>query len=814
MFNLRLKEYREHPVRLSDYLPWALLVAPGIVQTKTGALMRTLAYQGRDAGTFGPDERVVLHRQLGAALRSLGEGLSLHIEVARIPCDAYLSAASGPPVVRLVDGIRRDNFLQSGQLFTNAYYLTLTYQPGARASARLLERLSRVFGGLFSGGIDADLEDARKQEREALDHFTRLTREFFSRCAPLFARAEWLDDDGMLTYLHSTISTHRHPIHTPTTPMYLDSVLPDVPAELGLEGMLGEHHLRVVSIKGYPTSTSPGILDVLASCPFELRFVTRYLALGQEEAIREVGKVTNLLTMQKEKVLTSLVNKDPDRPRNDAAIEGARDTQAFQTLLQQQHIAAGYHSASIVLWHRDHATCEAQAEHVMGCLRRAGFACVDESANLRAAWLATHPGNVWSNPRRAIVSSANLSHLLPITASWSGRARSNHIGEAPHVYARGKDGSPFHLNLNVKDVGHTTIIGPTGAGKSTLLCLLVLQWLKYRGAQAFIFDKGRSSRAITLAGEGQFLELSLERPEVTFQPLRRIDEPGEFEFALQWLEELCTLEGMVIDVARREALRLGLRSLISSPPEMRTLTSLSLMLQEKALRLALSPYMGEGAYAPLWDNASERFGVSSLTSIEMGALMETSERQVALTLRYLFHRLEQRFDGSPTLLVLDEAWLYLSHPIFAPRLVQWLRELRKKRVYVVFATQNLTDVLSGGELAATLIQNCPTQILLPNPSASSPSVKKGYQSLGLTEGEVDLLATATPKRDYLFRNTEGTRLFTLALSALELALVGASSPDDHKRIDALLNQQPRSSRSFAHNYLRAAGFPSASEVLP
>ena len=815
MFGLDLTEYQEPGVRLADYLPWALLAGRGVVQNKTGALMRVLRYRGHPSSSRLPAEQVAAHAQFNRALQSLGAGWALHCEAQRVPCDEYVRPARGPALARTIDGIREHNFIESGALFETRFYLTLTWTPERARGARLLERMLGLFGGLFEGGHQ--VADEQRQRAEALEHFLSTTRQFLDRCGPLFRQARWLGDDEVLTYLHSTISTKRHRITTPSVPMYLDAVLADEAVELGLEGRVGEHHLRVISVKGYPNRTHPDFLRALQTCPFPLRFVTRFLALGHERAQRELAKYENLFFSQQDRLASSLFGHSGG-PKNQAALEASAQVGQVKKRLDQGHIAAGYHSASVVVWDRDYEVCRTHAEHLLGILRQLGFACTDEGPNLKAAWLGTHPGNVWANPRRALVSSKNLAHLMPTTAVWTGRARSTHIGRAPHIYAFGQDGAPFRLHLNVGDVGHTMVLGPTGAGKSVLLGMLQMQWLKYPNAQVFVFDKGRSARAATLAVGGQFLELDVDSGELAFQPFRHVDRPGEAAWAVQWCEEICALEGLEVDATRRAELRRVIHeSMVTSPPHMRTMTTLYMGLQLPELAEVFAPFASgsdqPSPWAEIWDHDQERLRLSDWTTVEMAPLMDAAPRLIAMTLRYLFHRLEQRFEGRPTLLVLDEAWVFLSNPIFAERLSQWLRELRKRNVYVVFATQNLTDALDS-EIAPTLLQNCATQILLPNPKALHPQVRQAYQKLGLSEGTITQLGHARPKREYLLWNAEGERLFELGLSELELAVVGASSPADHARIDRALEHARGSSRSFAHHYLRLSGFGTYADQMP
>jgi type IV secretion system protein VirB4 len=171
--------------------------------------------------------------------------------------------------------------------------------------------------------------------------------------------------------------------------------------------------------------------------------------------------------------------------------------------------------------------------------------------------------------------------------------------------------------------------------------------------------------------------------------------------------------------------------------------------------------------------------------IEMGALMGMGPAVVIPALEYLFHRVEQQFDGRPTLMVVDEAWLFLSHPTFAGRLQAWLKTLRKKNVYVVFATQEVADATSKPELLSTILSACHTKIFLPDEEALSPAMTEAYQRIGLSVAEIQILSKAQKKRDYYYRSVKGRRLFRLDLGPAALALVGMSSEADHRFLDEM-----------------------------
>jgi type IV secretion system protein VirB4 len=179
-------------------------------------------------------------------------------------------------------------------------------------------------------------------------------------------------------------------------------------------------------------------------------------------------------------------------------------------------------------------------------------------------------------------------------------------------------------------------------------------------------------------------------------------------------------------------------------------------------------------------------------------------------LTYLFHRLEERFDGSPTLLMLDEAWLFLDNPLFAARIREWLKVLRKKNVAVVFATQSLADI-AGSSIAPAIIESCPQRIFLPNDRAVEPQARAAYERFGLNDRQVELIARATPKRDYYLQSRRGNRLFDLGLGRIALAFCGASDPAAQRRIDRILAEE--GANDFARRWLEECGLGWAAAAL-
>src|SRR5581483_11099071 len=259
----------------------------------------------------------------------------------------------------------------------------------------------------------------------------------------------------------------------------------------------------------------------------------------------------------------------------------------------------------------------------------------------------------------------------------------------------------------------------------------------------------------------------------------------------------------------KDAIWTALQSLASAPASERTLTGLAVLVQSNTLSQALHPYTRECPYGRLLDGGADTLALGDVVHFEMDGLMQVKPL-VLPVLTYLFHRLEARFDGRPTLLVLDEAWVFLDDPLFAARIREWLKTLRKKNVAVVFATQSLADI-ERSSIAPALLESCPTRIFLPNDRAIEPQAATVYERFGLNQRQIEIIARAAPKRDYYAQTARGNRQFELGLGPIALALTAAGSPDDQRLIDR--HAGAAGPGAFAIAFLRAKGLAWAAELL-
>jgi type IV secretion system protein VirB4 len=806
---LTLAEYRRTADRLADHLPWAALVAPGVVLNKDGSFQRTLRFRGPDLESATEAELVGACARANNVLRRFDSGWALFFEADRIEALGYPDARFPDPASWLVDEERRAAFDgRHGQHFESRYHLTLLYLPPADQVARAERAL-----------MERDTPETGRDWRQELAGFVAETDRVLDLLSGFMPEVRALDDAETLTYLHGTVSTRRHPVAVPETPLYLDAVLVDTPLSGGIEPMLGERHLRTLTIFGFPNLTRPGILDALNHQDFAYRWVTRFLALDKTEAGKTLTRIRRQWFNKRKSIavlLREVIHNEPVQLLDSDADNKVADADLALQALGGDHVAFGYLTTTITVSDTDRHRADEKVRAVERIVNGLGFTCLRESVNAVEAWLGSLPGHVYANVRQPLVHTLNLAHLMPLSSVWAGPARNAHLDGPPLLYAETSGSTPFRLSTHVDDVGHMLIVGPTGAGKSVLLAMLALQFRRYAGAQVYIFDKGYSARAAVLAMGGEHHALGSDG-SLAFQPLRGIDDPAERSWAAEWIGALLAHEKVVVTPEVKEAVWSTLTSLASAPVEERTLTGLSVLLQSNALKAALMPYTLDGPFGRLLDAAENRLALADVQCFETEELM--SQAGVVLpVLTYLFHRLEERFaslsetgeKGRPTLLILDEAWVYLDNPVFAARIREWLKVLRKKNVAVVFATQSLADI-AGSAIAPAIVESCPQRIFLPNDRAIEPQARAAYERFGLNERQVELIARATPKRHYYLQSRRGNRLFELGLGPIALALCGASDPASQTLIDQVLAEH--GAEGLAAAFLEARGLDWAAALL-
>ena len=784
---LNLSEFRTKAKSFADLLNYAALVDDGIILNKDGSLMAVWEYRGEDLDSASPEELAPLSSRINSVFARFGSGWMVHVDAIRGAATSYAPPGGFPDrTTSLIDDARRAHYESSGRHFETRYLLSLTYlsPPDAeeRASGYIIgEDAPDAHAGSNALSTFKNAVVTIEDGLSSILWIRRLSRQ------PSVGIAH----DELLSYLNATITGDNHTITRPAIPMYLDHLLGSQDFYGDLRPRIGGKHIRPISIVGYPHQSHPGMLDFLHRLPLAYRWSSRFIFIDPTVAEKHIASYEKKW-FGRRKSLRSLMAEQAGAapgPVNAHADEMASDAQNALAEASSGVVKFGYFTSVVIVMDEDPHAADLAAREVIKVINNAGFNARLEDVNAVEAYLGSLPGHAYANVRRPLMHSLNVADILPMTAIWSGP----HTHPCPYyppnspplAYVNASGGTPFRLSLHVDDVGHTLVLGPTGSGKSTLLGFLMAQHFRYPCAQVFAFDKGLSSFILCAACGGEHYDIAGDRGELSFYPLAKIHNAGERMWAAEWLETLVTLQGLDVRPAHRKAFLKALDLVAQS--DRRTLTDLTGSLQDVDLRDALAHYTLAGAMGSLLDADHDGLGLSNFQVFEIDSLLSLGAKNVVPVLLYLFHRIEQRLKGQPTLVVLDEAWLLLTNALFEEKIRDWLKTLRKANAAVIFATHSPTDILSS-RIASAIVESCPTKIFLPNPEAASPALASTYSALGLTSRQIDIIANSFPMHHYYYSSPQGRRLFDLDLDDICLSFVGAGSKDDIRAVRSLRDQ--------------------------
>lgn len=809
-----LNEFRKTIKSLPDVLPWAGLVDDGIVLTKSGGFLAAFEVRGPDLDSATHEELVAVASRINAALR-LTDGWAVYMDATRRP--AALSATEGYYPDRTTALLAQARTLaREGESagFETRHVLSVLWHPDPDAAGKA-EALF-VEGGEQSGVELRNLQRFKSALTEIQDRFSGVIK---IRRLTDRVREDGSLESPLLAYLQECVTLEpREKFVVPEVPMYLDAYLGRRGVAVGFEPKIGDKTVIAIAITGMPAASHPGILDFLGRLPVEFRWSNRFIFLGQRQA-DAVIKGYRSKWAQKRYSLMNLLRQANGGQASHSNLDAEammQDAVEAEGVNSSGVVRFGYWTSVILVAHNDAQTARDAARAIVKEINNRGFDAAIEDVNAMEAYIGSMPGNTYANVRRPVIHTLNLAHFLPFTGVWPGPARHPcpfyPKGSGPLLLTKTDGSTPYRLVLHAGDLGHTAIVGPTGSGKSTLLATLAAAQFQYKGAQVFAFDKGYSMQTLVLSCGGEHYDIAGEDSELAFCPLQQIDSDAERSWAAEWLETLCELQGVSVTPAQRKELYRSVVQLAEQTAGFegrhRTLTDYITVLQDAALREALEFYTLRGPAGSLLDAESDGLAEAHFQVFELEHLMQRGEKIVIPVLTYLFHRLEAQFDGSPTLLMLDEAWLMLGHPVFREKIREWLKVLRKANVAVIFATQSLSD-MTRSEIADVVFESCPSKILLANPEALTEAVMPFYRNIGLNKRQIEIIATMTPKRQYYHIHPDGRRIFELGLTAEELAFVGVSDKPSIKRVKELLKSDPE---SWPAAWLREKGLTDAAQA--
>lgn len=811
-----LKEYRSHLKGLPDLLNWGAMIDKGVMLNKDGSFTTAFYFRGNDLGSSTQEELTALSAHANAALVKLGTGWLINVDSIRIQANTYPDASRSffpDPTTFLIEAERRAQHETEGAHFDNIYAMALTYQ----VPPELQSRVAAVF-------VDDDTMTAKTNK--ALN-YTALLARYKDTVADVVGsfsaglQLRQMDSDELLTYLHSSLTGLTHQVKMPRVPMYLDSVLGSKDFYTGLAPRIGNKHIRVVTLFGFPGDTTPGILDRLNRLPFEYRWSTRFIPLDPRDAEKRLN-VFRRNWFQKRHGLLGLIKGAAGGGEqtwaNGDAVKMAVDADTAVNENSEGAVRYGYYTSVLVIMSDSPREADDNAREVAKLLGNSAFPSFIEDMNAVEAFIGSLPAHGFQNVRRPLIHTLNLADMLPLTAIWSGHEKHPcpfyPKDSPPLLYGATNGATPFRLSLHVGDLGHFAIFGPPGAGKSTLLNLLMAQHFRYPGAQVFGFDFGYSMFTLCEASGGVHYDIASDDSRIGFCPLAQLDTPADRSWAAEFIELLVTLrlpDGQGLSVAQMNEIARAIESLAKDTKHSkdRTITHFLGTVQDNAIKEALKLYtVGSGAIGDMLDAEEDALAANGNTSrffiFEMSHLFNLGDRGIIPVMMHIFRQIEKRVAKSiPTLIPIDEAFRSFGHPLAIARLNKWLELMRKENAAVGFATQNIDTVLKSA-IGSSILQTVATKFLLPNAEATTTNVAPLYRNIGLNDRQIENLAFARPKRDYYVMNQDGRRMFDLGLGQVALAFVGVSGKEDAAKLRDL---QALNGDGWVYQWLIERGVP-------
>lgn len=786
-----LKKHRTQAAGLADLLNYAAVVDDGVIVGKNGSFMAAWLYQGEDNANTTDEARAMVSFRINQALSAMGNSWIVHVDAVRRSAPGYTERAYShfPDAISLaVDEERRQLFESLETLYEGYFVITITWYPQMISQKRFVALMFDDEGGLLS---------QKAKTYQLIEEFKQACRNFESRLSSALHlqrlgaekkidnRGNTVTQDNFLRHLQFCVTGLNHPVNLPKTPIYLDALIGGQELISGITPKIGRKFIQCVAIEGFPLESYPGILTALTQLPVEYRWSSRFIFMDNHEAVAHFTKYRKKWKQKVRGFFDQVFNTHSGVIDEDA-LNMVSDAQAAIAETNSGMVGQGYYTSVVVLMDEDRTQVEKATLVIEKNINALGFTARTETMNTLEAFLGSLPGHGVENIRRPLINTLNLADLLPTSSIWTGENKAPcplfPPLSPPLMHCVTSGNTPFRLNLHVRDLGHGIMFGPTRSGKSTHLGLIALSWRRYKEARIYSFDKGLSMYPTCKATGGEHYIIADKDSRLAFAPLQFLSTKADRAWAMEWIDTILALNGLNTTPAQRNEIGHAIISMHQSGSK--TLSEFVMIIQDEPIRETLKQYTIDGLMGHLLDAESDGLGLSSFMTFEIEHLMGLGEKFALPVLLYLFRRIETSLDGRPTLILLDEAWLMLAHPVFKNKIAEWLDSMAKKNCVVFMATQHLSHAAGSGILDI-IVESTATKIFLPNLYARDPETRLIYERMGLNPRQIDIIAAARPKRDYYYVSEKGQRLYQLALGPLALAFVGATDPDSIERMKQL-----------------------------
>jgi type IV secretion system protein VirB4 len=745
--------YAKNEVPESQFIPYEGHFDSNVVITKNEELVLVIKLEGFSFETADDEDLDIRKNVRNTLFKSIGSGsVALWFHTIRRRITAHIGGEFETKFSEILNEQWVEKHSDSVS-FKNELYITIVNRVDKTGAAA---NISDIFGSLAKKAdkemVKSEIRNRAKELHEMGDRVVGSLRDYKPRLLGIRETqkghfSEVMEFLGMLvngaqhTPMLVPFSDASH--YLPTCRKYFGNGAVEIRTPKG-ESRFG----AIVSVQEYAPTTYAGVLDVYLQLPFELIITQSFLFINRHAA---VSKMTN----QQRRMASA----------GDKAVSQMLEITEAMDMTSGGHIGFGEHHMTVLALTDDFDSLDKAVSLCYGKLVDAGINPVREKLNFQASYWGQLPGNFDMIARGSTINTLNLSGFASLHNYPTGQKDGNHWGDAVTLFDT-TSGTPFYFNFHVRDVGHTTIIGPTGAGKTVTMNFLMAQAQKYN-PRMFFFDKDRGAEIFIRAIGGVYAVIK-PMGQSDFNPLQLSNNQENRTFVAEWLRTLVlTTHNVPLTPEENDLIGYSVSGNYKMPPEKRRLRNIIPFLGLEgpgSLASRMKIWHGQETHAGLFDNKRDSldFTKARVFGFEMAKVLSDGI-SLGPVLLYLFHKINISLDGTPTIIVLDEAWALIDNEIFAPKIKDWLKVLRKLNAFVIFATQSVEDV-SKSTISDTLVQQTATQIFLPN-AKGTVEYKNTFM---LSDREFQLIKTTDPgSRFFLVKQGDDVVVARIDLSGMD-----------------------------------------------
>lgn len=841
----------------AELLPYMTLITDGVVVCKDSGLLATFEIQGKDLDSISDAEISVLLGHIETAFYPLRIApWKVWFTLKRFQTDAYPGgfedAPDAPMIAHMLDQNHKEYFSMQASYATKAYVSFYLASGVSNSSNSFMDRITMFIkrtgmmlsdgGGILSSvwtGLRAAFSSRyafaykAHELQSAIEEFEKT----ISGCTSILqglglTRLKGPEFLGFLRSMSSGYANPDQPVKiNEDWDWFLDSLLPDSRMDVGTDTIrLGDNLVSALSIKEWPGNTDPDLIQALMQVNTELTFSSSFGFMSNDEAKGFISGVKSYAEITKHKLVTYFAgaisgNQPGDDKANRNSLDIIEDATEAERAVDAGEYAFGLMNLTMLVQQRieenseeglrqAQAMLENNTDSVRKTLSTIYPGIIREELHLLGAWSATLPGQWYEPVRWSFMHTGNLADSAPVLLLSEGERENKYLTEQtgrkqsaltvlPTPY-----NTPFYFNFHHGALGHTFVVGPSRSGKSVFMNFLISQWFKYSPCRVIIFDKDYSCRINTLMHDGEYFDLK-EGAGIKLNPILLVNDRQNWSFLVGWISDLISYRGHVITSEDEKAIRNALENVASLEDDSeKRLFSIYINLPE-ALRIHLDAYVDNGQLAHYFDNKEDKFALSTITAFEMGDIMQNKQVASAFV-DYAFYRIMKTIRENikpgqpviPTMIYLEECWFLFEDERFREKVRDWLKTLAKLTAHVVMATQSLEDMVSSDDkFFASLRDNIPTKIFLPNPAAGNEKLKHLYMSeFGLPEKYVQLIQQGIQKRDYLIVTPEYAKQVVCQFGASSLAPL-RSDANALSAFDTFYKKTPDWKKRYIYNII-------------